>query len=147
MTSSDNTVHFWIFIATGICFHAAGLTLVRCVVYLCDSEFIALCGMALIVFVLVNMCGFTIARKDINDVFIWMYNNIIIRYYTNPFTYAIKILSTNEFLSSDDKYKNGVGLAALKELDFPTSKDDMYLWFIALIMMHIVCIFINIFRC
>lgn len=73
LTKSDNTKHFWIFLACGVCMHASGLTLVRAIVFLCKSEFIALGALAMIIFVLANLCGFTVSKDDISPVFIWMY--------------------------------------------------------------------------
>lgn len=61
----------------------------------------------------------------------------------------MKILGTNEFLSSDEKYNiNGinVGKMLLKAMAFPTEKTDMYLWFIALIVMHFCCIYYYVMK-
>lgn len=59
------------------------------------------------------------------------------RYYINPYNYGLRILATNEFLSSD---RNIIGILYLAIIDLPTSDKDMYLWFIALLVMHIICI-------
>lgn len=62
---------------------------------------------------------------------------LLYRYYINPLNYGFKILLTNEFISE----KWGVmGIRYLEGFGLPTSKDDRYLWFIALLIMHFTCI-------
>lgn len=62
--------------------------------------------------------------------------HLTFRYYINPISYGLKILSTNEFLS--EKY-GPVGKIYLKEMGFPTNQDNIFWWYAALIIIHITC--------
>lgn len=69
--------------------------------------------------------------------------NIYNRYYINPGSYSHKILGVNEFLSGD--YENGEEY--LRQLSFPESKDNLWFWFLMLILFHFICMNYIIFSC
>lgn len=132
LTNVDNSAHFWIYYVAGVVTSIAMLSIVRFVIMIIDSESVNTGIMPLILFLFGNTCGITKKISDMPWVLRWVY-------YINPFSYANKIIVTNEYYSGEyNDMPSGWAEAYLDTLGFPKTDDDMYLWFIALIIIHIV---------
>lgn len=137
LSSSDNYSHMIIFCLCAIFTAFAITSLFHLIMLGFKNEFYTISLMPLLMFLMANFSGFSVPFDKIPWVLRWIY-------YINPITYGHRILAVNEFLSGDYGVQ---GEAYLKMLNFPTSKDDMWIWFLVLLIMHIVCIFYNIIRC